>query len=132
MLLSQASPEPRVFDSRLGGLRLDELHSFLFLADELHFRRAAERLFLTTGGLSRRVTNLESTLRLPLLVRTTRTVELTPSGVRFAALGRILLRELASLPDVLSYDRHIPNAHDHGIPGVALLPRCGGRGLGIA
>lgn len=64
----------------LGGLRLDLLHAFVVLADALHFTRAAERCFLSQSGLSRRISLLEAQVGSPLVLRTTRSVELTAAG----------------------------------------------------
>lgn len=83
--------------NQFGGLRIDEIYSFIVLAEELHFSNAASRLFVSTGGLSRRVANLERILASTLLTRTTRNVELTLTGHRFARLGQILLAELQQL-----------------------------------
>ena len=57
-----------------------DLEAFLTVAEELSFRRAAERLFLDQSALSRRVQNLEETLGYQLVFRTTREVMLTEAG----------------------------------------------------
>jgi DNA-binding transcriptional LysR family regulator len=62
-------------------LRLDLLQAFVVLADELHFTRTAERLFMSQSGLSRRIRQVERVLGTDLVSRTTRSVELTPAGV---------------------------------------------------
>ena len=41
---------------------IENVHSFVTLAQELSFRRAAERLHLDQSALSRRIQKLESTL----------------------------------------------------------------------
>jgi DNA-binding transcriptional LysR family regulator len=56
------------------------LPSFLVIADELHFGRAAERLFVSQAALSQRVQRLEAQLGVSLLERSTRHVALTPAG----------------------------------------------------
>jgi DNA-binding transcriptional LysR family regulator len=61
----------------------EQIRSFLAVAEELNFRRAAERLALDQSALSRRIKDLESALGFPLLVRTTRTVGLTEAGRQF-------------------------------------------------
>ncbi|MFF9481843.1 LysR family transcriptional regulator [Streptomyces sp. NPDC014733] len=57
-----------------------QLRLFVTLAEELHFRRAAARLFMTQSALSQQIRALEQRIGLRLLSRTTRTVTLTPSG----------------------------------------------------
>ncbi|MFD5146648.1 LysR family transcriptional regulator [Streptomyces sp. NPDC058401] len=68
------------------------LRAFLAVAEELHFTRAAARLYLAQQALSRDVRRLEQTLGATLFVRTTRAVELTPDGERLLPLARSVLR----------------------------------------
>lgn len=62
---------------------LRELRVFLTLAEELHFRRTAERLRLTPSRVSQSLRELEHKLGAQLVHRTTRQVQLTPFGERF-------------------------------------------------
>lgn len=62
---------------------LDTVHSFLILAEELNFRRSAERLNLDQSALTRRIQKLEHSLGFKLLERTTREVSLTQAGQSF-------------------------------------------------
>jgi DNA-binding transcriptional LysR family regulator len=64
------------------------LRSFQVLADELHFGRAARRLFVTQQALSKQIATLESELGIALVNRTSRTVALTEAGERFLAACR--------------------------------------------
>lgn len=60
-----------------------KLRYFLVVAEELHFSRAAARVFLTQQALSRQVKELEDELGVALFKRTTRRVTLTPAGEAF-------------------------------------------------
>ncbi|MFD7630786.1 LysR family transcriptional regulator [Streptomyces sp. NPDC059851] len=67
------------------------LRSFLAVAEELHFTRAAARLYIAQQALSRDVRRLEQALGAALFVRTTRAVELTADGERLLAPARRVL-----------------------------------------
>ncbi|WP_299530681.1 LysR substrate-binding domain-containing protein [uncultured Streptomyces sp.] len=72
---------------------LAQLSSFVAVAEELHFTRAAERLRMTQPPLSRQIQLLESDLRVQLLDRTNRSVRLTPAGRAFLNEARRILRQ---------------------------------------
>ena len=75
---------------------LKDLRSFVVVAEELHFRRAAERLFVSQPPLSQRIRALEHELETVLFVRTTRRVELTEAGKVFLDHARSVLDAVAS------------------------------------
>ena len=56
------------------------LRYFLVLAEELHFTRAAERLYVSQPALSNQIRRLERQIGLALFDRTNRGVVLTPAG----------------------------------------------------
>ena len=72
---------------------IENVHSFIMLAQELSFRRAAERLHLDQSALSRRIQKLEARLGFRLLERTTREVRLTQAGRSFYDGNADLLRD---------------------------------------
>ncbi len=64
------------------------------LAEELHFGRAAARLYISQPSLSHQIRKLEETLGTPLFVRSSRRVQLT-------AAGRTLAHEAPAALDAL-------------------------------
>lgn len=72
-------------------LDLRLVRHYVAVAEELHFGRAAARLYIAQQALSRDVARLERHLGVALLVRTTRRVSLTPEGERFLLRARQLL-----------------------------------------
>ena len=68
------------------------LRSFVVLAEELHFGRAAQRLNLAQPGLSQQVRRLEQQIGTPLYVRSSRSVELTHAGRAMLEPARAAVR----------------------------------------
>lgn len=75
------------------------LRAFLAVAEELHFTRAAARLYVAQQALSRDVRRLERELGAELFVRTTRQVTLTGDGERLVPYAR---RALQAQDDLLA------------------------------
>jgi DNA-binding transcriptional LysR family regulator len=74
-------------------LKNDELRSFLVLADDLHFGRASERLFVSQPALSKQIQRLEEKIGGALFARTRRKVALTEAGRVLLPLAEKLLRD---------------------------------------
>jgi DNA-binding transcriptional LysR family regulator len=85
-------------------LETRQLRYFVAVAEELNFGRAAERLGMAQPPLSRAIRTLERQLGVALLERTTRRVQLTPSG-------EVLLRDARTALDaVAAAGRHAQHA----------------------
>lgn len=90
-----------ILSNRLSTIR--QLQCFVAVAEELNFRRAAERLHMSQPPLSRQVRSLETLLDVTLIERDIHRVALTPSGERFVDEAHRLLvgldEAVASLRD---------------------------------
>ena len=71
---------------------------FREVAQQLHFRKAAESLGVAQPALSRQIAHLERALGMILFSRSRRRVELTPAGRHLLEQTEPLLRQLQRLP----------------------------------
>ena len=74
-------------------LEFRQLHYFVSVAEELHFGRAATRLFISQPALSQAIAGLERALDVQLFVRTRQNVELTDAGAELLRRARGLLAD---------------------------------------
>ena len=70
---------------------LRKLRYFIAVAEEMHFGRASERLYVAQPALSRQIQRLEEQLGVALFARTSRSVELTDAGRELVREGKALL-----------------------------------------
>lgn len=73
-------------------LQLGHLRSFVAVASELHFGRAAANLYVSQSALSQQIRLLERCLGFSLLDRTTRQVKLTAAGLAFLPHAQDVVR----------------------------------------
>ncbi|HYW55793.1 MAG TPA: LysR family transcriptional regulator [Polaromonas sp.] len=69
-------------------IELRHLRYFVAVAEELNFRRAAERVHIDQTPLSRAIRDLEDQLEVQLFVRAPRKLHMTPAGVRLLKEAR--------------------------------------------
>ncbi len=77
-----------------------DLLFFVTVAEELHFARAAARLYIVPATVTQRVRALEADLGVRLFNRTSRRVALTPAGRRLLEPARGVLQNLDAMSDL--------------------------------
>lgn len=75
-------------------LELRHFNYFLAVAEELHYRKAAERLFISQPGLSRQIKQMEEILDTQLFIRDKKKVALTAAGAYLQGELEFLLNHL--------------------------------------
>ena len=97
---------------------IEQLRSFLAVADELHFGRAAERLHVAQPPLSRTIKRFERELGTRLFDRNTRSVRLTSSG-------QALMDPAKEVLDALRRAETAVRSADHGEVGTVRIAFAG-------
>src|SRR5258708_38007283 len=78
---------------------LEQVRSFVAVAEHEHISRAAASLFLTQGAVTQQIRHFERAVGLQLLERDGRGVRLTDAGKTMAVACRATLRSLQALQD---------------------------------
>ncbi|MFC9664087.1 LysR substrate-binding domain-containing protein [Nocardia sp. NPDC127606] len=103
------------------------LRNFLTLVEERHFGRAAARIHIAQPALSQQIKQLEAQLEIQLFDRSTRRVEVTQAGERFAEHARRIVSACeCATEDMAAFARGSAGRVSVGFVGTAtydVLPR---------
>ena len=83
-----------------------QLEYLVALSQELHFRRAAEKVHVTQPTLSAQLQQLEKRLKASLIERGSSGVMLTPLGREVAARASVVLAQVQDIRDLASASQH--------------------------
>ena len=97
-------------------MELRHLRYFVAVAEELHFRRAAQRLHIAQPAVSEQVRKLESELGVELFDRTHRNVALTDAGSALLTQAYRVLRQVEAAREAAS------NANDRPRLRIGYVP----------
>ncbi|NYT57829.1 LysR family transcriptional regulator [Alcaligenaceae bacterium] len=90
------------------GIHPSELAFFSVLASSAGLGAAARSLGLTTPAISKRLTQMEARLGVPLVIRTTRRMRLTPEGEIYLDHARRILAEIDEMEQLLVGSKTAP------------------------
>lgn len=99
-------------------LQIRQFESFIAVAEERHFGRAAARLHIAQPHLSRDIRRLETELGVDLFDRKSRPIRLTPAGIDFLEEAQLAIHQVHR---AVACARRAGSA-EHGHISVAALP----------
>lgn len=99
-------------------MTLRQLKAFLAVAQTLNFSEASQRMYMSQPALSLAIKGLEESLGGRLIVRTTRTVNLTPEGQTLYEKGRRLVQDLEALEKEMRQRFRLQT----GVVSIATMP----------
>lgn len=103
-------------------MNIKQLHSFLILCDELHYGRAASRLFITQPSLSQQIKQLESSLKTILFKRKGRGIKLTKAGIILQRHANKIMLDLKNAEnELLPYQDQQRDTISIGVSGSYLV-----------
>ena len=102
----------------LSRVNLNQLLSFLVVAEEKSFRMAAVRMHISQSAVSVQVQHLERALGVPLFHRTTRSVDLTREGEVLAGVARPVMADLREVAVALREEAKL----QRGVVTVVAMP----------
>ena len=106
---------------------MKQLQYLVALSDTQHFRRAAQRCYITQSTLSAGIRDLESVLGTAVAERSNRHVQMTRVGLQIAERARAVLRDAEEVMEVARADRSPMTGEMHlgVIPTISpfVLPR---------
>ena len=102
----------------LSRVNLNQLLSFLVVAEEKSFRMAAVRMHISQSAVSVQVQHLERALGVPLFHRTTRSVDLTREGEVLASVARPVMADLREVAVALGEEAKL----QRGVVTVVAMP----------
>jgi DNA-binding transcriptional LysR family regulator len=102
-------------------MELRQLRYFIALAQDLHFHKAAAKLFIVQPALTRQIKNLEEELGIKLFERNKRNVALTEGGVFFLKEAKNILLQLDTVKEnLLDHQQNIKGQLRVGYMGSAI------------
>jgi DNA-binding transcriptional LysR family regulator len=94
------------------------LKNFVVLCQVRNFGRAAERCYVSTSGLSRRISSLENWVGTPLFDRSRPSLELTEAGMRLLDVAAQVVHALEGARE------HIQEGQFHRQSDFPSSPQC--------
>lgn len=82
-------------------MNLEQLNSFLTVAQHMNFTKAADSLFVSHSTISRQIASLEKNLGVRLLIRDNRSVRLTKAGAILLERGQALFEEITEIENLV-------------------------------
>lgn len=92
---------------------INKLKAFVCVAKYRSFTKASEELFISQPALSKKISDFESELNAKLLIRTNRSVELTPVGIALYNEAPMILNIIDDLQKKIQKINAHPKQHLH-------------------